>query len=192
MARIVLICCEGTTEREYFDNLVKRVFRIPAYVDIRIEGEKGQHKALIDRVVGLRSELAQTEEVSEEEIECWAVCDDDRMRLTYAELRGYAQEKGVGLAFSRPQFESFLLQHFEPARETKPDKLYGKLGEYARCYGEDDYRKPDLRWLTSALNDKPKLVDTALANADQRTNESSSPFFTVQDLVRRLREMGRY
>ncbi len=191
MARIVLICCEGKTEREYFDSLVKRVFRIPAYVDIRIEGEKGQHKALVDRVIGLRSELAQTEHVSEEEIECWAVCDDDRMRLTYAELRQYAQARGVKLAFSRPQFESFLLQHFEPARETKPDRLYEKLGAYARSHGEEDYQKSDLRWLTSALSDKPKLINTALANADQRVNESSSPFFTVQDLVRRLRGMGR-
>ncbi len=44
----MLICCEGKTEAEYFKAL-RRVYRIPGFIDIRIIGQIGQHKVLIDR-----------------------------------------------------------------------------------------------------------------------------------------------
>ena len=102
MAAQILICCEGKTEKLYFDALRFRVFRIPGYIEISIEGEKGQHKALIDRTVERRAELASEQGLPEEEIECWAVCDDDGMSISYTSLCEYAEENSVNLAFSRP------------------------------------------------------------------------------------------
>ena len=86
MAPVLLIYCEGKTEKLYFEILSKRIFRIPMYVRVDVYGEKGQHKALIDRVSAARLELANEEGLEEDEIECWAVCDDDNMPFTYKEL----------------------------------------------------------------------------------------------------------
>lgn len=113
MSRVMLICCEGKTEELYFKILRDRVYRIPGYIKIAIQGEKGQHKALVGRVVEARKELAESEQIGADEIECWAVCDDDGMKMQYGTLEAYAEKRGVHVAFSRPQFESYLLQHFE-------------------------------------------------------------------------------
>ena len=61
MSRVMLICCEGKTEELYFKILRDRVYRIPGYIKIAIQGEKGQHKALVDRVVEARIALARSQ-----------------------------------------------------------------------------------------------------------------------------------
>ncbi|WP_238317239.1 hypothetical protein, partial [Olsenella uli] len=43
-----------------------------------------------------------------------------------------------------------------------------------------------------AIDAKPKLVDIALVNADQRTRQSGKVFLTVQNLVRRMKELGKH
>ncbi|WP_165173145.1 hypothetical protein [Adlercreutzia sp. ZJ242] len=69
------------------------------------------------------------------------------MSITFAELAKYAEEAGVFLAFSRPQFESYLLQHFEQSKETSRDALYEKIGSHMGSYGDGKYNKADLQWL---------------------------------------------
>ena len=194
MAPVLLIYCEGKTEKLYFEILLKRIFRIPMYVRVDVYGEKGQHKALIDRVSAARLELANEEGLEEDGIECWAVCDDDTMPFTYKELLTYAEENDVNLAFSRPQFESYLLQHFEQSRAAKKRDLFDGLSKYKEPVdGElyDDSSKSDLDWLETLLLDKPKLVDMAITNSDQRGRQSEQPFLTVQNLTKRLKQLER-
>lgn len=192
MSRVMLICCEGKTEELYFKILRDRVYRIPGYIKIAIQGEKGQHKALVDRVVEARKELAESEQIGVDEIECWAVCDDDGMKMQYGTLEAYAEERGVHVAFSRPQFESYLLQHFEQSKSIKQDELYGRLTAIKNDGGFDgEYDKSDLDWLEKTLIDKPKLVDVAITNSDQRSKRSASPFLTAQELTKRLRALRR-
>lgn len=52
--------------------------------------------------------------------------------------------------------------------------------------------KSDLSWLEQTLIDKPKLVDIAIVNADQRTTQSAPLFLTVQELTKRLMELARF
>ena len=192
MSRVMVVCCEGRTEEEYFKILRDRVYRIPGYIKIEIQGEKGQHKALIDRAVQARAVLAEAEQIDIGEIDCWAVCDDDGMAIPYGILEAYAAERGVCLAFSRPQFESYLLQHFEQSRETRPTELYRRLTDIKNDRGfEGAYEKTNLDWLEHTLVDKPKLVDIAVTNSDQRLKRSSSPFLTAQNLTKRLRGLRR-
>lgn len=194
MAPVLLIYCEGKTEKLYFEILSKRIFRIPMYVRVDVYGEKGQHKALIERVSAARLELANEEGLEEDEIECWAVCDDDNMPFTYKELLAYAEENDVNLAFSRPQFESYLLQHFEQSRAVKKRNLFNGLSKYKEPVdGEvyDDSSKSNLDWLETLLLDRPKLVDMAITNSDQRGRQSEQPFLTVQNLTKRLRQLER-
>ncbi len=192
MYRVTLICCEGKTEELYFKILRDRIFRVPGFIKISIQGEKGQHRTLIDNAVAARAALAAAEAVDPEEIGSWAVCDDDGMAIPFSKLERYAEEAGVKLAFSRPQFESFLLQHFEPSGETDQAELYRLLALHKQSLGyEGAYEKGNLEWLERTLVDKPKLVNTAIVNADQRARQASSPFFTVQGLVKYLKRLSR-
>lgn len=192
MSRITLICCEGKTEELYFKILRDRIYRIPGYIKIDIQGEKGQHKALVDRTVAARAALAESEEVPVEDIDSWAVCDDDGMRISFSELEKYAADSGVNLAFAKPQFESYLLQHFEQSKVIDQQELYDQLTKYKRALGyEGEYEKSDLGWLERTLIDKPKLVDVAIINSEQRGKPSASPFLTIQELTKQLKILMR-
>ncbi len=190
--RLLLIMCEGKTEKEYFE-ILRRAFRLPAYIDSMIFGEKGQHKPLIDKTVQKRSEVAEEFGLDEIEIEAWAVCDDDRMACSYQELLHYAEDRSVKLAFSKPQFEYFLLQHFEPCRDSKKQEIFAKLGHYRGQYGEDPVYdnsvKAHLDWVQQAIEDKPILVRTAIANSDLRDSPQEKTFLTVQRLPERFLEL---
>lgn len=112
MPRALLVCCEGKTEEQYFDILLD-FHRPPAYVEVEVYGQKGQHIALIDNTIAEREELCTGEDgFVEDEIECWAVCDEDKMPCSYTDLRKYADKHCVNLAFSAPQFEMYLLATF--------------------------------------------------------------------------------
>ncbi len=111
--RLLLICCEGKqTEPQYF-TAVARLYRVAQRVNIRIVGNKGQHRALIDSAVAERLDRSRKYELDLDEIETWAVCDRDQMNSDLAELEAYAETKSIRLAFSDPKFEIFLLQHFK-------------------------------------------------------------------------------
>lgn len=46
--RALIICCEGKTEKAYFETLLD-FYRPPAYVMVEVLGQKGQHEVLVDR-----------------------------------------------------------------------------------------------------------------------------------------------
>ena len=126
MPQALLIYCEGKTEEAYF-NILLDIFRLPRYVKVEVSGQRGQHLALIDNAVKERSRFCEAEGLDTEEAECWAVCDDDGMTCSYTELERYSEERDVHLAFARPQFESFLLQHFEQSGETDICEIFHRL-----------------------------------------------------------------
>lgn len=194
MPHFYIICCEGKTEKKYFE-ILKSQYRFPGYVTFTIVGEKGQHMALIDRTVELREEIIADLELDNDEIESWAVCDHDKMSCTYSELEHYATDRNVNLAFSKPQFESFLLQHFEQSKATKSQELFSRLTFYKQQLGYtepyDESTKSDLAWLDDALFNKPSLVEVAIVNSDLRSRSTGNPFLTVQRLVKLLRSLRK-
>ena len=186
--RYLLICCEGKTEREYF-LILRRLYRISA-AQVSVIGEKGQHKILIDRTIEERDKLCKDMCINQDEVECW----DDNMPFSYAELKDYAEKREVKLAFSRPQFEAYLLQHFEQSSLYDQEGLYERLSDFASSVADQNkkYDKADLKWLGALIDAKPKLVDIALVNANQRTKQSRRVFLTVQNLVRRMKELSKH
>jgi len=116
------------------------------------------------------------------------------MPMSYSKLQEYAQTHSVELAFSSPQFEAFLLQHFEQSGEICQDVLLKKLNEYKNAYGNtiaiSKSTKADLDWLSQAIFAKPKLIETAIINANQRIrHQKGKPFLTVQKLVEYLKSL---
>lgn len=188
--RAFLICCEGKTEEQYF-NILLDFHRPPAYVEVEVYGQEGQHIALIDNTVAKREKLCTSDDgFTKDEIECWAVCDEDKMPCSYTELKEYADENGVHLAFSAPQFEMYLLQHFEQSGETGKDEVFRRLSAYRKEYGGDgdydDDTKADLAWIAKAIDHRPKIVNTAIVNSEIRDRTTKRPFFTVQELTKRI------
>lgn len=188
--RALLILCEGKTEELYFRSVIrhKRVNKVLSRVEVI--GCQGQHRALVRRCVGARKSLARElgPGISENDIEVWAVCDRDAMREKYQKLLNYAKSKGVNLAFSDPQFETYLIQHFELKKTTNKS---GELLAELEGYLGEEYKKGELGWFDGMVDQNPAVLDFAISNAEQLGNHTKPPFLTVQKLTRRLIEFAR-
>lgn len=194
---LIMIVCEGKTEVLYF-NILKRRFRIPTYVKILPEMKKeeyrslGQHEKLIIKAVEKREEYNK-ELGGDAIIEVWAVCDRDEYDGSFTKLRDFSVERGVHLAFSDPQFENFLLQHFSQNKsKEKKRKVERELSEeilrVEPWFGL--YNKADLGWLDEMIDKKHAVVDFAIRNADVFSKHNRQPFFTIQKLVKRLIDLA--
>ena len=93
----------------------------------------------------------------------------------------------MNLAFSNPQFETYLIQHLV-FRNTinKKKKLEAELSELLGF----DYDKANLDWLDEMLDNEPAKLEVALKNADNFIKHTKIPFLTVQNLTRRLLEFA--
>ena len=195
LPRILLIVCEGKTEKAYFD-ILGDIYRPPQFVKVVVYGQQGQHLALIDKAVAKRDELCKELELSEADVECWAACDEDQMPCSYSELVHYAESHEVRLAFSAPQFEMYLLQHFVQSGSVDKVDVFRQLTQYRNRYGgEGDYcdeTKSDLTWMARAIDATPKIVKTAITNSDIRDRSTKRPFFTVQELSKRILELSNW
>ena len=192
----MLICCEGKTEEQYFLTL-RDIFRISGGIKIQTVSNLGQHKTLVDASVARRGEIFTEAGIfgTEDDIEVWAVCDRDSYSDSYTKLKNYADSKNVNLAFSDPQFENYLLQHFGgPSRsKNKGRVLEQELASVMLEAGLGQaYLKGDLEWLRKAVDAKRSIVVQAVKNSNQFTVHTKKPFFTVQNLVVRLLSLTDY
>ena len=185
--RALLILCEGTTERLYFESVIQHR-RVSRVLDVQVFGKQGQHKALIKKCSSLRKATAKELKLSEDEIEVWAVCDRDVIKITYRVLQTFANAKNVKLAFSDPQFETYLIQHFE-FKKTKNKRA--TLITELEAYLSDKYDKGDLSWIDKLIDEDPARLDFAITNADKLKNHAKPPFLTVQKLTKRLLEFAK-
>ena len=74
--RAILICSEGKTEKIFF-NIIANNYDIKSRMPVWIEGEKGQLKTLIDYTVAERKKIAKKYNIRQQNIEAWAVCEDE-------------------------------------------------------------------------------------------------------------------
>lgn len=186
--RLVLICCEGGTEKKYFDIVVKARHISRAIVP-PAKAFNQQHRQLIDRCVKERNKISQSRDIPEDEIEVWAVFDKDHWRNGFTELDQYAAEKHVRLAYSDPQFETYLLQHFSAdASRVSGEALETRLSEIMENAGYGEYEKGNLKWLETLLDERPRTLENAITNSRVRRRRNQSPFLTVQLLTERLLE----
>jgi hypothetical protein len=186
--QIILICCEGkATEKLYFE-ILKSVYRVSG-IEIEIFSKVGQHRHLIDKSAAKKQEFSTEHGFALDDIEVWAVCDRDNLKDSFTKLNNYAAEKGVDLAFSDPQFENYLLQHFGSPNNSRKrrDEVEQELTSLLIDQGRGVvYNKSDLRWLETMIDEKPRMVEEAIRHADIYSVHSKQPFFTVQQLVRRI------
>lgn len=186
--RVLLICCEGKeTECQYF-NAIKNQYRISqGSVRVKVIGGLGQHKRLIDESVVHRTQLVEKYGLCDEDIEVWAVCDNDDMSIAYTDLLKYAKENSVKLAFSDPAFEIYLLQHFGFRASTANRAELNNI--LTRKIGKK-YNKTDLAWFVDMIYNNPKILQTVIQNCHRISNPDNVPLTTVHLLVEKLLKMA--
>jgi hypothetical protein len=190
--QLLLICCEGKTEEQYFI-ILRDIFRIEG-VNVEIVPNAGQHKPLVDVCATRKAELLEMGIFKcVDDIEVWAVCDRDKYSDSFTKLNNYSKNKSVNLAFSDPQFENYILQHFgDPNSSRSRGRIVEKevtdaiLGANLGAV----YSKGNLGWLCNMIDRQPKLVQIAIRNSDNFSNHTRQPFFTVQRLTARLFELS--
>jgi hypothetical protein len=186
--QIILICSEGkATEKLYFE-ILRDVFKV-ANIKIQIFPKAGQHYRLVDKCAEKKQEIASCHDFLPDDIEVWAVCDRDNLKDSFTKLSTYANEHGVYLAFSDPQFENYILQHFGSPNSSHTKGL-AMARELTSIMQKHDprlaYDKSNLKWLADMIDKKPRLVEEAVRNADMYSVHSKKPFFTVQRLTERI------
>ncbi len=185
--KLVLIYCEGETERNYFE-ILQRVYRLPSNIVIDHNPCSKRELSMVDEVVERSRKYCDDMDIVYDLVDVWAVCDDDNSSAGYIKLRDYAEENGIRLAYSNPQFENYLEQHLKRSKsKLKGSGVEKELSDMMGLYGiNEDYDKPKLEWLENLLKDKPSLVKMAIANAEIRDNHAKQPFFTVHELVKEI------
>ena len=128
----ILVGCEGKTESIYLE-IIKKVYG--AY-GLEVRPSAGELFSLIDNMSTIRDNYAAELGVDKEEIETWVTCDDDSRGVKYKELKDYAVNNNILLAYSRPQFEIFLLQHFGQYKEGKQKRVLDDINEIVKKYSK--------------------------------------------------------
>ncbi len=188
--RLILICCEGLTEELYF-NMVVDIRRIPNTLVPPAKSFNGaKHKRLIDICEQVRADASTQYDLKEAEIEVWSVFDKDDWSNGFTELEHYANSKKVRLAYSDPQFETYLLQHLSQDRSRKfGTNLENHLSQKMNSAGHGaTYNKSDLTWLRNLIDKTPSTIEMAITNSCVRNNRTKTPFLTTHRLIKRLLE----
>ena len=193
----IVIFCEGKTEVEYF-KIIRDVWRVNLVGRNDIRRKSQQGKALIDTaVLEIQKEVNENLDIytSLDDIEVWAVCDQDKCATSYPDLQKHADDNGINLAYVNPQFEHYLMQHFGGPRTFtgRGNKAKQEINDLAKeAYGlELQYDKADLSWLRLLIEEKQSIVKTAIVNADNYSKTRSRlPFMTTQELTKRMLELA--
>lgn len=181
--KIFIIVVEGQTEQRYFEN-----FRnLAANVIVKVNRPKASDPG---------SALSKMEEQLEEfkakkdlkpGDQAWLVFDQDQWGLSSIEAAWdwSVERKDRGVAFSRPQFELWLLLHFESATgvSTKSEVLH-RLDVYIPGYtkGKQNQLPQDVESYRNAIeNAKSKVTEIPESFSD--TNDIAGAFTTVHFLV---------
>jgi hypothetical protein len=190
---LLLVCCEGKqTEPQYFNIVVKQRKINVGRAKVKVVGGRGQHQVLIDETAAERERMCRSLELTQAEIEAWAVCDKDQMACSLQELEEYAAKNQINLAFSDPRFEIFLLQHFTRSSTNDRGKgLETLLGKHLESKGhKPGYTKEDLKALYKIFDNEPLLLEAAIENSGYIQDKDNTPYTTAHLLLARLLAMG--
>ena len=175
---VILIVCEGTTEREYLDGFWHAT-RNPR-VTIRISPETGDPKTLVEVAKQIRQDAEDEAHRERDDNRAydsvWCVCDvDDHSRL--ANARQMACDNGIKMAISNPCFELWLLLHFRdsPGMQHR-DKVKQMLAKYVPEYDKHvEYRTYSMGYAEAVTRAK-RLDRSAESDGDAGRNPTTDVY----------------
>lgn len=188
---VVLIVCEGETERRYFAD-IKRRFRAN-WVEV-YKPHCNDPRGIVAAARRRWRELVRKGLY----VEPWVVFDaesrEDEGPRGYSEAIALAEKAGISAANSSPSFEYWILLHYVPGvLVDSPSDAERELGRDGRILG---YEKPGLpyedlwtRYLSGVPSKAARARRSALA--DDGVNERMGrPVTYVDGLVDRLAEIA--
>lgn len=184
------IYSEGrNTEPEYF-RAVKKCF-MGALVHLELIAPAGvpmtiAEKACLD--VSKKSKRKKGASSFEENDEVWAVFDRDE-HPKCDEAIAKCQTSGVGVAFSDPCFELWLILHHSDF--DRPDDRHDvqKAFQNICCdYDPNGKKTTDCLALMPLVEEAEKRAERQMARRIEEGERPSRPFTTVYELTRRLRQ----
>lgn len=186
----VFVFTEGmNTEPSYFAGYSR--FLNQSIVEVICEPAAGAPQTLLEKARDRQKEIVKARYIADngQNDEVWIVFDrDEHPRVS--ETISAAREAGIGVAFSSPCFEVWLILHFSDydADEHHHD-TQATCERTCPGYTKSKRKVPDLDSLFPLVPD----AETR-ANAQRRRRQldgGSSPITSVQDLIASLRSMER-
>ena len=182
----VLIVCEGdVSERIYFHG-VRSHRRIPR-TRMELHLGVGDPMNVVKRAISLRNSNLQQNKIDHITVEdaVWVVFDRDTFD-NIPPATALARSNGIKVAFSNPNFELFLLLHFQDQdRAENGHRVISLLKKHIRRYDKSyDYEALGLHDLYLKAIDRATRINR---RSDLRDGIQMPPFTSLIDLVDYLR-----
>ena len=185
----IYIYSEGRkTERDYFEE-VKRAFHSVA-VDIEIIEGAGVPLTIAEKAVQAAQERRCRNRYQSyaKRDEFWAVFDRDT-HPNVPDAISRCRDADIGVAFSNPCFELWLILHFEEF--DRPDHHHD-VQRYLETLCSDYDRKKrkttNCSKLMKSLAEAERRAEKQLQHRKDEGNPPGPPFTTVYELTRRIRD----
>ena len=186
----IVIYSEGEkTERDYF-NEMKRAFR-SAVVDVDIVDGVGVPLTIAKKAIQA-AQLAQHRDRGQSyarQDEFWAVFDRDE-HPNVAEAISRCKNAKIGVAFSDPCFELWLVLHFQdfdaPVHRHDVQRCLEALCD---DYDRAKCKTTDCAKLMQFVPDAELRAEKQLLRRKEEGDPFSGPFTTVYELTRRIRDL---
>jgi hypothetical protein len=161
----LLIVCEGdVTEVTYFDG-ARRDRRLPKTL-VRIFGAGADPKSVVELAVRLKNENMQAHHNDPDQLfdAVWCVFDRDS-HTTIPAAKRLAAANQIDVAFSNPNFELFLLLHYEDCNKDLQRRVVARmlrkwLPGYKKAFDYDKVKGgyPAARRRTEVINARSEIV----------------------------------
>lgn len=117
---LFVIAVEGKTEKEYFNRFRNKLSSVRVLVT---QGKSSNPRAVLQTVNGALDTLKRKDELRPGD-EAWVILDEDHWtEIELQEIWDWGQQrKDRGVGFSVPQFEWWLLLHFEDGRGVRTQR----------------------------------------------------------------------
>ena len=187
--RKFIIFTEGkNTEPEYFKAL--KSYLMGALIEIEIIDAAGVPKTIAEKASDRAKKIGAKKQLSsfEEGDEIWAVFDKDE-HPNIAEAFQKCDAAKVGVAFSNPCFELWLILQFEDF--DKPDHRHDvqkHLGSLCTDYDRKARKSTDCAKIIDRVEDAERRAERQLARRIEEGEPPPEPFTTVFNLTRKMRE----
>lgn len=182
--RFYLVCEGENTEPEYFEvlALLPEVATIEV-VPLRGSGDPSNIVKVADRIRRKRDRVNHFEK----DDEVWAIFDRDD-HFHFENAKEACEAKGIGIAFSNPCFELWLLLHF--TCHNSPDdrhSLQRKLEGLDAKYRSSKGKLCDFTTLCANVETAERHADQLLRWREAEDAVGAAPSTTVHFLTRKLR-----
>lgn len=188
--RKFIIFSEGkNTEPDYFRALERDL--IGALLDLEIVGAAGTPMTIAEKACERLSTMkrrGRKQSSFEEGDQVWAVFDrDEHPRVSEAIER--CRVSGIGLAFSDPCFEVWLILHFRDF--DRPDdrhQVQAALSKECSGYDPSGRKTDDFSKIMTELVRAEERAEKQLARREKESETPSRPFTTVFRLTKAIRK----